>query len=79
MFSRVLCGRFYKIFVSPMLHKKEDSKSLSFFCAASCAHPPRRRLSGRGKITIFVSTKKQATDGDGGSVFCREAGGVGAV
>ena len=29
MFSRVLCGRFYKIFVSPMLHEVEDSWSRS--------------------------------------------------
>ena len=26
-----------------MLHKKEDSKSLSFFCAASCSHPRASR------------------------------------
>ena len=37
MISTVPCGRFYKIFVSPMLHKKEDSKSLSFFlCSKLC-------------------------------------------
>ena len=57
MISTVLCGRFYKIFVSPMLHKKEDSKLLSFFCAASCSHPRASRwLLDWGKITIFVLT-----------------------
>ena len=48
------------VFVSPMLHKKEDSKSLSFFCAANCSHPRASRwLLDWGKITIFVSTKNK--------------------
>ena len=58
MISTVLRGRFYKIFVSPMLHKKASRKSGWFFCAASCSHPRASRwLPGRGKITIFVSKK----------------------
>ena len=28
MISTVLCGRFYKIFVSPMLHKNPSQSSL---------------------------------------------------
>ena len=43
MISTVLCGRFYKIFVSPMLHRKTSRKNGWFFCAASCAHPRASR------------------------------------
>lgn len=35
MISTVLCGRFYKIFVSPMLHEKRHRRRDAFFRRAS--------------------------------------------
>ena len=62
MISTVLRGRFYKIFVSPMLHKKSSASAGLFLCSKLPPTPDaavwRQRLSRRGKNTIFVSTKK---------------------
>ena len=71
MISTVHCGRFYKIFVSPMFHRIKLGKSRAFsLCSKLCLPPTasrlprgaivwRRRLSGPGKIAIFVSTKNK--------------------
>ena len=48
MISTVLYCRFYKIFVSPMLHKKRTANRCPFFCAASCAYPRRFAAAPEG-------------------------------
>ena len=51
MISTVLCGRFYKIFVSPMLHKKSSASAGLFLCSKQ--FPPAAQvlpLSGAGVI-----------------------------
>ena len=42
MISTVLCGRFYKIFVSPMLHRKRTAAAVLFSCSKLFSPPPLR-------------------------------------
>ena len=47
MISTVLCGRFYKIFVSPMLHEK-SSASAGLFSCSKLFSPPALRAAPEG-------------------------------
>ena len=63
MISTVLCGRFYKIFVSPMLHKKSSASAGLFLCSKLFS-PPRFALPlPNPKITKQVNVALEPLEG----------------